>query len=193
MAHLKTVLLSKSEEDLIHDKSIECLQDVGIRVDSESVLELLEEEGASVDYENHLAKIPVKMVNQALETAPKEFTLCGRDPKHDLEIPTKKLSAMPPRMGFLPSSMIMKLESIAIPPEKILQVLQGLEMHLIQLIFFGHRCRQPMFRPFLMGPIHYGRPCKILPNMFRVLLCKVQKLPEYRLSWLLFLQGEKRN
>jgi trimethylamine--corrinoid protein Co-methyltransferase len=89
MAHLATTLLSESEEDLIHDKSIECLQDVGIRVDSESVLELLEKEGASVDYENHLAKIPARMVNQALETAPKEFTLCGRDPKHDLEIPTK--------------------------------------------------------------------------------------------------------
>jgi trimethylamine--corrinoid protein Co-methyltransferase len=89
MAHLKTVFLSKSEEDLIHDKSIECLQDVGIRVDSESVLELLEKEGASVDYENYLAKIPVKMINQALESVPKEFTLCGRDPKHDLRLPTR--------------------------------------------------------------------------------------------------------
>lgn len=89
MAHLKSVLLSKSEEDLIHEKSIECLQDVGVRVDSESVLELLEKEGASVDYENSLARIPEKMVNRALETAPKEFTLCGRDPKYDLEFPTK--------------------------------------------------------------------------------------------------------
>jgi trimethylamine--corrinoid protein Co-methyltransferase len=89
MAKLKSVLLSRSEEDLIHDKSIECLRDVGIRVDSESVLELLEREGASVDYENCLAKIPEKMVNRALETAPKEFTLCGRNPEHDLELPTK--------------------------------------------------------------------------------------------------------
>ena len=89
MAQLKTVLLSQSEEDLIHDKSIECLHDVGIRVDSQSVLELLEKEGASVDYENYLAKIPEKMVDRALETAPKEFTLCGRDPKHDLDFPAK--------------------------------------------------------------------------------------------------------
>jgi trimethylamine--corrinoid protein Co-methyltransferase len=89
MAFLKSVLLSKEEEDLIHDKSVECLRDVGIRVDSESVLELLEKEGASVDYENYLAKIPVKMVDRALETAPKEFTLCGRDPEHDLDFPTR--------------------------------------------------------------------------------------------------------
>ena len=58
MAHLKSVLLSKEEEDLIHDKSVECLKDVGIRVDSESVLELLEKKGASVDYKNYMAKIP---------------------------------------------------------------------------------------------------------------------------------------
>jgi trimethylamine--corrinoid protein Co-methyltransferase len=89
MANLKTVLLSKEEEDLIHDKSIECLRDVGVRVDSESVLEILEKAGASVDYENYLAKIPKKMVDQALESAPKEITLCGRDPKHDLEFPAK--------------------------------------------------------------------------------------------------------
>jgi len=89
MAHLKSTLLSRSEEDLIHAQSLECLQDVGIRVDSESVLELLEKAGASVDYENRLAKIPEKMVHQALETAPKHFTLCGRDPKHDLELPTR--------------------------------------------------------------------------------------------------------
>jgi trimethylamine--corrinoid protein Co-methyltransferase len=89
MANLRTVFLSKSEEDLIHDKSIECLQDVGVRVDSESVLELLEKAGASVDYESQVAKIPEKMVNQALETVPKEITLCGRDPKHDLKMPVK--------------------------------------------------------------------------------------------------------
>ena len=89
MASLATTFLSKSEQDLIHEKSIECLEQVGIRVDSESVLELLEKGGASVDYENYRAKIPAKMVNQALEAVPKEFTLCGRDPKHDLEIPTR--------------------------------------------------------------------------------------------------------
>jgi trimethylamine--corrinoid protein Co-methyltransferase len=89
MAYLKTTFLSKSEEDFIHDKSIECLHEIGVRVDSESVLELLEKKGASVDYKNFTAKIPEKMINQALETAPKEFTLCGRDPKHDLKIPTR--------------------------------------------------------------------------------------------------------
>jgi trimethylamine--corrinoid protein Co-methyltransferase len=42
-----------------------------------------------VDYNALVAKIPEKMVNQALESAQKEFTLCARDPKQDLKVPTK--------------------------------------------------------------------------------------------------------
>jgi trimethylamine--corrinoid protein Co-methyltransferase len=87
MASPKTLLLSKAEEDLIHDKSVECLREIGVRIDSEPVLELLERRGASVDRENHIAKITEKMINEALEAAPKEITLYGRDPKNDLELP----------------------------------------------------------------------------------------------------------
>jgi trimethylamine---corrinoid protein Co-methyltransferase len=87
MANLKTVLLSKSEEDLIHDQSIECLKETGVRIDSESVLKLLEKKGAAVDYENHNAKIPEKMINEALEAAPKKITLFGRESKNDLKLP----------------------------------------------------------------------------------------------------------
>ena len=96
MASPKTLLLNKAEEDLIHEKSIECLKEVGVRVDSEFVLELLEKRGASVDYEDHIAKITEKMINEALEAAPKKILLYGRDLKNDLELPvsTYPYSAM---------------------------------------------------------------------------------------------------
>ena len=87
MAYLKTVLLNKAEEDLIHDQSVECLKEVGVRVDSESVLDLLAEKGAAVDFKSHIAKIPEKMIDAALEAAPKQITLYGRDSKNDLELP----------------------------------------------------------------------------------------------------------
>jgi len=89
MAYLKTVLLSQSEEDLIHDQSVECLRDVGVRVDSDSVLDLLAEKGASVDTKTQIAKIPEKMINEALKAAPKQITLYGRDPKNNLELPVE--------------------------------------------------------------------------------------------------------
>jgi trimethylamine--corrinoid protein Co-methyltransferase len=96
MASPKTLLLNKAEEDLIHDKSVECLREVGVRVDSESVLELLEKRGASVDHGNYIAKITEKMINEALEAAPKEITLHSRGPRSDLELPvaTYPYSAM---------------------------------------------------------------------------------------------------
>ena len=54
------------------------------------VLEILEKNGASVDFDAMIAKIPEKMVNQALESVQKEFSLCARDPDRDLKVPTEK-------------------------------------------------------------------------------------------------------
>ena len=89
MAKTKTVFLNQQEMDLIHAQSVKSLQEIGIKVYSKPVLEILEKNGASVDYNAMVAKIPEKMVNQALESVPKEFTLCARNPKHDLKVPTK--------------------------------------------------------------------------------------------------------
>jgi len=89
MARAKTVFLNQQEMDLIHAQSVKSLQEIGIKVHSKPVLEILEKNGASVDYNVKVAKIPEKMVNQALESVQKEFTLCGRDPKRDLKIPTE--------------------------------------------------------------------------------------------------------
>jgi len=89
MAKAKTVFLNQQEIDLIHAQSIKSLQEIGIKVLSKPILEILEKNGASVEYSAMVAKIPEKMVNQALESVQKEFTLCARDPKHDLKVPTK--------------------------------------------------------------------------------------------------------
>ncbi len=87
MAYLKTVMLSNSEEDLIHTKSVECLREVGVKIDSESVLDLLDAKGAQVDVKQNIARISEKMINEALEAAPKQITLYGRDSKNNLDLP----------------------------------------------------------------------------------------------------------
>jgi len=89
MAKAKTVFLNQKDMDLIHAQSIKSLQGIGIKVHSKPVLEILEKNGAGVDYDALIAKIPERMVDQALDTVQKEFTLCGRDPKHDLKVPTE--------------------------------------------------------------------------------------------------------
>jgi trimethylamine--corrinoid protein Co-methyltransferase len=86
MAIMRIKFLTKDEEDLIHAISIRSLETIGVLVRSESVAKMLANNGAEVDKKG-VAKIPESMVNEALQKAPKEFTLCARDPKNDLKIP----------------------------------------------------------------------------------------------------------
>jgi trimethylamine--corrinoid protein Co-methyltransferase len=88
MAHAEMRFLNEHEEDLIHEQSIRCLKEIGVKVHSPSVLELLDDRGASVDCAEGTARIPEKLVEEALEMAPREFTLCARDPKRDLKLPS---------------------------------------------------------------------------------------------------------
>lgn len=88
MARAEMCFLNQREEDLIHEQSIRCLREIGVKIQSRSVLELLDDRGAAVDLAEKIARIPEKLVEEALETAPKEFTLCARDPKHDLKLPS---------------------------------------------------------------------------------------------------------
>jgi trimethylamine--corrinoid protein Co-methyltransferase len=88
MAHAEMVFLNEQEEDLIHQQSIRCLEEVGVKIHSESVLKLLDDRGAMVDFNTKIATIPERIVEESLENAPKKFTLCARDPEHDLELPS---------------------------------------------------------------------------------------------------------
>jgi len=89
MARIKTEFLNQQEIDLIHDQSILCLWEIGIKVHSTPVLEILEENGANVDFDEMIARIPETVVNRALESVKKEFSLCARNPNRDLKIPTE--------------------------------------------------------------------------------------------------------
>ena len=87
MARAEMTFLNRREEDLIHRQSIETLAKIGVKVQSQSVLQLLEENGSRIDYDTMIAKLPEEMVEAALETAPHEFALCARNPERDLPMP----------------------------------------------------------------------------------------------------------
>jgi trimethylamine--corrinoid protein Co-methyltransferase len=89
MAVLRFRFMEPQEEDTIHSQSIECLERIGVLVHSRSVLKMLQDAGATVDYGREIAKIPEKMVNEAIKKAPKGFTLGARDPSKDLRIPVQ--------------------------------------------------------------------------------------------------------
>ena len=88
MAAARLRFLSSNEVDLVHEKSLEALSEIGVLVRSESVLSLLDDSGANVDKKNRIARIPEGMVRDALKSAPTSFKMCARDSANDIEVPT---------------------------------------------------------------------------------------------------------
>jgi trimethylamine--corrinoid protein Co-methyltransferase len=63
--------LSEDEKHRIHQDSIKILSQVGVKFMSNKALNILEKNGAAVDYDTRIAKIPQEMVNEALIRAAK--------------------------------------------------------------------------------------------------------------------------
>jgi len=87
MAVLRTTFLDRAEEDLIHEQTLRCLSELGVRIRSPGVLQMLADAGADVDLNRELARIPESLVHEALRKAPRRIRYCARDPFHDFEIP----------------------------------------------------------------------------------------------------------
>lgn len=81
-------ILSEDERKKIHEDTIRILEEVGIKYSSDKALKILEENGVDVDWEKKTAKVTRKMVEKALETAPKKVLLGARNPEFDYEIPS---------------------------------------------------------------------------------------------------------
>jgi trimethylamine--corrinoid protein Co-methyltransferase len=55
-------VLSKDEQERIHEQSLRILSEVGVRIHGEKALPILKKNGARVDEENRIARIPREMV-----------------------------------------------------------------------------------------------------------------------------------
>jgi len=80
--------LSQEQQQIIHKESLRILEEVGALFHSKKALGILEKNGAKVDQESKIAKIPAEMVNQALKTAPKSFICGARVPDKDFALPS---------------------------------------------------------------------------------------------------------
>jgi len=87
MALARLKLLDKNEEDIIHQQSLRCLKEVGMRVKSPVIRKLLKGAGADVDEKTEVVKFPESLVMDCLKKAPKSFTLYARDKKYDMHLP----------------------------------------------------------------------------------------------------------
>jgi trimethylamine--corrinoid protein Co-methyltransferase len=77
-------LLTKNEYRDIHQATLQVLKKTGVFVEDQKAREVFGSCGARVDEKNMIIKLPSAMVEDAIESAPAEVTLAGRDPKHDI-------------------------------------------------------------------------------------------------------------
>ncbi len=98
---MKTILNSLSEEEVgrTHEASLRILKETGVKILSEKVRRLLAENGAEVN--GDIVKIPRSLIEESIRKAPKEMTLCAREPTCDLKIPTSEFRLLS-TTGFSP-------------------------------------------------------------------------------------------
>lgn len=80
----KLTLLNNEELYMIHLAILETLERVGVIVESEKALKILEKGGA--DVEGNLVRIPAYLLKEALNKAPERVVMCGRKPEYDIKL-----------------------------------------------------------------------------------------------------------
>ena len=81
-------VISKDEQVRIHEESLNILSEVGVKFLGKTAIPILKKNGAKLDEESRIARLPRKMVEEALQLAPRSFVLGARNPIHDYPLPS---------------------------------------------------------------------------------------------------------
>lgn len=82
---------TKEEIEKIHNATLEVLEKVGVKIEEENALKLLDSIGADVDFTKKIAKIPPHIVKEAIKNSPNSILFAGRDSKFDLRLEGKRV------------------------------------------------------------------------------------------------------
>ena len=88
--NIKLQLLTDSEIALLHEKCLYVLINKGVSVEYPKALEMLDKAGAQVDHDAQVVRFPRDIIESALQSAPKAFTVMGSTPQYDFELPHPK-------------------------------------------------------------------------------------------------------
>lgn len=79
-------VLSDQDRDQVHESTLEIMAKTGVKVDTEIGRQYLKKAGAEVDEDTKIVRFPRNLVEEALELAPKEFSLGARRPGWNLSM-----------------------------------------------------------------------------------------------------------
>ncbi|MBW2635254.1 MAG: trimethylamine methyltransferase family protein, partial [Deltaproteobacteria bacterium] len=84
---IKLKLLTTNEVAMLHEKCLHVLIHKGVSVEYPTALKILDKAGARVDHDTQMVRFPRDIIDAALKSAPKSFTVMGSDQKYDFELP----------------------------------------------------------------------------------------------------------
>lgn len=79
-------LLSPTDVEAIHAAALKILDQAGVRVPHQPSARLFCEAGAKQGTDSRTLRLPPALIEKALDNAPAEVLLCGRDTEHDLHL-----------------------------------------------------------------------------------------------------------
>jgi trimethylamine---corrinoid protein Co-methyltransferase len=82
-------VLSEDEQQKVHETSLRILSEVGVKYLGKKALPLLKKNGAIVDEDSKIARLPAELVSDTLKMAPRSFILGARNPLYDFPIPSR--------------------------------------------------------------------------------------------------------
>ena len=88
---LRMDILSDRELDELHDSTLQVLEKTGIFIENDAAMDCFETAGAQVDRNGGIVKIPSRLVEAAIQSAPSKVLLAGRDSKNDLVLGENKV------------------------------------------------------------------------------------------------------
>jgi len=77
-------ILSEQEVQKLHSASLEVLNTIGVKVESERARKMLEEAGAKVNHETMMVRFPPNLADESIKKAPQRIIYGARNPKYDL-------------------------------------------------------------------------------------------------------------
>lgn len=78
--------LTQDQVGRIHESALRILEETGVHVELPEAVRVFREAGAPVEASDRRVRIPARLVERSLHSAPSSVHLCGRDPKHDLRL-----------------------------------------------------------------------------------------------------------
>lgn len=87
-------VLAREEIQQIHDTTLELLETVGVRVESEEARTFLKKNGAIVEDKNtnHFVKFPEELIKEQLKKVPDNFSLWGPDGSYQVTVNTSNIN-----------------------------------------------------------------------------------------------------